>query len=492
MARVRNIVIVLLLSAALVYLGLKGYIYYQVKTSLDDAIATAGPMAEITYDGIYSSLTGSVTVRDIVVRAFGDEVRLGAARVGTPNVLVLLSALSELQRGEAPEFIELELNDLSVALSGPLMSFAQTALQSKAPRLPASYPCGGQVAFGPQAWRAMGYERLSNDVRLRIDLDKAGRSARLHSTWSTADMGAVRFEMELAGIAPSVDRLPHAGQAMLRWFELDYTDQSYYKRWVRYCAKRDKTQPNAFIASVMAADATYYMYSWGVVPGSDLRRGFGEFLRAPHSVSVVARPSTPVELDLLAHYSPDDLVALLDLRVIVNGHGVASSQVTYQPELLGKYAAAPSNKLQWPPPQPPRAQPKEPSQAQAQPQRQAKAPVQAQPKSAPPERQDAQRQDQTTTATAPVRRTETPSAARPQQPQTREYGFRRVAREGLDRYVGRYVRVLTEDGNAREGVLSDVHGTDVIVERRMHGGSLAVPVPMSTIARVEVWLPRDS
>ena len=91
-----------------------------------------------------------------------------------------------------------------------------------------------------------------------------------------------------------------------------------------------------------------------------------------------------------------------------------------------------------------------------------------------------------------MRRTETRSAARPEQPQTREYGFRRVAREGLDRYVGRYVRVLTEDGNAREGVLSDVHGTDVIVERRMHGGSLAVPVPMSTIARVEVWLPRDS
>lgn len=490
MTRVRNIVIALVLLLGLGYLGLKGYIHYQVKASLDQAITAAAPMAEIRYDGISSSLRGSVTIQGLTVHTFGDDVRLGELRFGTPNVLVLLSTLSELQRGEAPEFLELELIDLELDLSGPLMNFVQAAVQRQAPRLPTTYPCAGQVVFGPADWRAMGYQRLSSDLRLRLDIDKAAHTVRVQSRWDTQDMGALRVAFEVAGVSASVAQLKESRQAILRWLELDYKDRSYYKRWVKYCAKRDKVDPRSFVAKLVSADATYYMYSWGVVPGDDLRRAYREFLRAPQSVSAVARPSTPLELALVEHYTPDDLVALLDLRVVVNGHGVPSSQVSYRPELLGKYAAAPAPALQWPPVAAP----------------QAAAPARSQPpvkaatskRAAAPEAADRKARTQPVRPQPAAPRTaETlartpPPAAKTAEPQRREFGYRRVAREGLDRYVGRYVRVLTGDGTEREGVLSEVRGTEVVVERRMYGGSLAVPVSVSEIDRIEVWLPRDS
>lgn len=499
MTRVRNILIALLLVAGLGYLGLKGYIYYQVKSRLDDAIAKAAPMAEITYGGIDSSLSGSVTVHDIAVRAFGEEVRIGASRLGTPNVLVLLGALSELQQGEPPEFVELEWTDLNIGLDGPLMGFVQAAVQRQAPQLPGSFPCGGKVVFGPADWRAMGYQRLSSDVRMHVAVDKDAHRVRLQGSWKTADMGAVRFRTEFAGLAPSMNGLAEANKtALLRWFELDYTDLSYYKRWVRYCAQRDKTDPNAFINTLVDAKPTYYMYSWGVVPGADLRRAFGEFLRNPKTLSVVAHPSAPVELDLLKRYSPDDLVAVLDLRVLVNGQGVESSRVSYEPELLQQYARGPSAPLQWPPRPSAQAPAATPAPSAPSPQPLASAPPQpapeATPKSAPkPTSKAAPEPAAKAAPQAPGSNPGSrPSTAAKVQPRMTEFGYRTVATAGLERYVGRYVRVLTREGTAREGVLSAVQANEVVVERRMYGGSVGVPVPMSKIDRVEVWLPQDS
>ncbi len=489
MSRIRNVIIGVLLLVGLGYLGLKVYIYHQVKSGLDNAIAAASPFADIRYDGISSSLTGSVTVRNVRVHGFGDDVQVEGVRLGTPNLIYLLGTLSELQRGEPPRFLELQINGLSLALDGPLMNLLQGAMQSKVPQLPASFPCAGQIAFGPAVWRAMGYQRLRNDVFLRVDLDNDAHTIRMQGKWKTADMGDVGFTTELARIDPVFTRDQAAQRALLRSFSFDYTDHSYYKRLVQYCAGRDKAEPSTFISSVVNANATYYMYSWGVVPGIDLRRAYGEFLRNPQSFSVVAHPNTPLELSLLSQYSPDDLVALLDLRAIVNGRGVESSQVSYRPELLGQYAAAPQQPLQWP------NAPAQKSQAakpvpQSSPARSSRPAPQSRParstRPAPEAAHQARAQPQ---AAKPVK-PETSSS--PTTPQEVAFGYRRVSRELLDRYVGRYVRVYTAEGSAREGVLNAVRDSEVVVEHRMYGGSMAVPVPFGKIERIEVWLPQSS
>ncbi len=489
MSRIRKVVIGVLLLVGLGYLGLKVYIYHQVKSGLDNAIAATSPFADIRYDGIDSSLTGSVMVRNVRVHGFGDDVQVDGVRLGTPNLIYLLGTLSQLQRGEPPRFLELQVNGLNLTLDGPLMNLLQGAIQSKAPRLPASFPCAGQIAFGPAAWRAMGYQRLRNDVFLRVDLDKDSHTIRMQGKWKTADMGDIGFTTELARIDPGLIRDQAAQRALLRSFSFDYVDHSYYKRLVQYCAGRDKVDPSTFIASVVNANATYYMYSWGVVPGTDLRRAYGEFLRNPQTVSVVAHPNTPLEMSLLNQYSPDDLVALLDLRAIVNGRGVESSQVSYRPELLGRYAAAPPQPLQ-------RSEaPAQKSDAakpvpQSSPVRSIRPVPQSSPvrsgRSTPKADRQAQAQPQRAKPVKPEK------SSSPTTPQEVEFGYRRVSRERLDHYVGRYVRVYTAEGSAREGVLSAVRDSEVVVEHRMYGGSMAVPVPFGKIDRVEVWLPQSS
>ncbi len=487
MTRIRNVVIGVLLLVGLGYLGLKVYIYRQVKSGLDNAIVMASPFADIRYDGIDSSLTGSVTVRNVRVHSFGDDVQAEAVRLGTPNLVYLLGTLSELQRGEPPRFLELQMSGLSLDLGGPLMNLVQAAIQSKVPRLPASFPCAGQIRFGPAAWRAMGYQRLRNDVFLRVDLDKDARTIRMQGKWKTADMGDIGFTTELGRIGPAFTRGPAAQRALLRSFAFDYTDHSYYKRLVQYCAGRDKADPNTFISSVVNANATYYMYSWGVVPGADLRRAYGEFLRNPRTFSVVAQPSTPLELSLLNQYSPDDLVALLDLRAIVNGRGVESSQVSYRPELLGQFAAAPPQPVQRPKAPAQKSQAAKPvpqsSPARAsRPAPKAVRRVRAEPQPVKP-------QNSAPPATQPVKpQNSAPPATQPEV----EFGYRRVSRERLDHYVGRYVRVYSAEGVAREGVLNAVRDSEVVVEHRMYGGSMAVPVPFGKIERIEVWLPERS
>lgn len=437
--RLRTLLIAVLLLAGLAYLGTKAYVHYRVQSTLDRIVARTGGFARVEYGAISSSLAGSVRVQDITVEAFNDEVKLGAVEVQTPNVLYLLRMVSNAERGRPPEFLELAVQGLELNVDGPLLRLLDAAMEAKAPRLPAGNPCAGQLVFGPRDWRAMGYARLVSDLRARIDSRDAPASFGMDVEATTRDMGSMSVALRVSGIAPRLDAPPQTRDALLKRLEVVYRDDSYTRRLVDYCAGAAGTDAAGHVAAVMGADARYYMHTWGVVPGDGLRSAYGEFLRAPGEIRVLAEPSTPVELATLHLYSPDDIVALLNLQVSFNGTTVKRPQVSFRPELLegkpvgGMLGAVPGM---------------------------GTAP--AQPSSAP----------------TPKARVAAPA-----------FAYRAVDKTELGRYVGRTVRLVTADRQVREGVLSGSDRERAVVERRMYGGSMAVPVPMEQIHKAEVLLP---
>lgn len=441
MGRVRNLAIALVLLAGLGYLGVKGYIHYQVTSALDRTIAKAGPFAVVEYGGVSSSLSGSVSVEDVTVRAFNDEVRMAAVELHTPNLLYVLSMVSDLEQGEPPESLEVRVRDVSLDLNGSLMSFLDSALRAKAPRLPArNNPCGGRVVFGPAQWREMGYSRLVSDLRMRVDTDdsEAGLGFAVQAT--TEDMGSLSVDVRVSGVQPSLRGAPRAQDALLKRLEVVYRDASYTRRLVEYCARVADTDAEGYVRSVVGADDRYFMHTWGVVPGENLRAAYGRFLREPSEIRVLAQPDSPVQLATLHLYSPDDMVALLDLQVAVNGEPVDQPRFTMRPELLTPGAGAPA--------------------LSALPGMGSAPSVSASPRPAPAVKNE-----------------------------PRTLAFRAVDKNTLGRYVGRTVRIMTARNQEREGILMATDEDRVVLERRMYGGSMSVPVPLREIERVEVLLP---
>ncbi|NIP73509.1 MAG: hypothetical protein GWO16_10985, partial [Gammaproteobacteria bacterium] len=65
MFKVKNILIAIILLAGAAYGGLKAYVYFQVKGQVERLSRAASPFAGLSYDGISSSLDGTIVVEGV-------------------------------------------------------------------------------------------------------------------------------------------------------------------------------------------------------------------------------------------------------------------------------------------------------------------------------------------------------------------------------------------------------------------------------------------
>ena len=70
MQRIIKSLVIILVLAALAYGGAKGYVYYKVKKTLDEARFQAEPQGELSYGGISTDLRG--------------KARMGASTLSKP------------------------------------------------------------------------------------------------------------------------------------------------------------------------------------------------------------------------------------------------------------------------------------------------------------------------------------------------------------------------------------------------------------------------
>jgi len=150
MRLVRNIAIGVVLVVVAVYGGLKGYLYYKYKTAMDQLVAQAALFADVKYDGIGSSLTGSIMVHDVEIMPHSvyDSIRIKTVRVDTPSLLYLMGVEDALSRGELPEFFTVSLSGLRFETTGAILRWFSNAAHTA--NASAKTPlCGGQAVLTP-------------------------------------------------------------------------------------------------------------------------------------------------------------------------------------------------------------------------------------------------------------------------------------------------------------------------------------------------------
>ena len=93
MLQVKKLLILILLLIAVGYGGVKGYIYYKVKTRMDNLAIQVSPWMGIEYKGISSTLGGTVTLENLTLRpkAFDDYIQIDQLTLTTPDLGFLLS-----------------------------------------------------------------------------------------------------------------------------------------------------------------------------------------------------------------------------------------------------------------------------------------------------------------------------------------------------------------------------------------------------------------
>lgn len=432
-----KLAVILALLAALVYGGLRGYVWYQVKTSVDEATQQMAPFAEVSYKSIYTSpeLTGTVGVDGIVIKPkmFSDEIKIQSVRVAFPDIFALLRAGGDVQKRELPEQMKLSISGLAVDLNGQLLAAVnEMQKQAQTTEGPQSgFPlenmdalgCGDIKAIGIDALTRMGYQTLDLDTELAYQYERLRDDLRLSLVvrskgMYTLDMKA-QLKMDPNKLVRSRGTLPTINSV-----KVDYIDAGYAVLRNRFCAAQLESTEEMFIGRHLEALSR----AVGATFPLDTVEAYKKFLAGGSRLSVTIAPPPGTDLTTLGSYQTQDAIELLGMGVAIDTHEVDFKRFEW-----GKSYTLPT-------------------EATADGGKKGAAPA------------------------LPMATVQMPAV------------FRATPPARLGRYVGSQVKIETRSGLRREGVIESADGDSVTVRLLAPGGKgfISFPIPLQDITSAKV------
>ncbi len=458
MNKLLKLLSVSLLLVGALYIGVKGFIWFKVKSQLDDAIAMAGPFVEIEYGGIGSGLDGRISIEDIGIIPPGLQERLhvDALSVQWPHIGYLLSGMagSPTQMQELPPKMTLVLEGLHLPTTGPLAdSFHMQQKQRLAGLSPAGEipdACSLFGTFGGEDYSAIGYDELILDASFGFERNEANRHLVVHLDYRMRGMQNLSMDLKLAGVSQPAAMMMGMVPQLKEYTASFRADPQFTGRVISYCAGLRNQSREEYIRAV-AGEA-----GGGFVPGAGMRRAIKRYLENPGEVLISMRPAEPLDVTTLAHYRPEDIVALLGLQIQVGGEQL--QDLSFELSVPKGFGTA------GPGPVPGTAGLDEGGVLGGPGAGRGKESAGQQP------------------GTLVGNQRRKPGATRPQR------RFLPTQTRDLRKYLGRNVRLFTHTRKKpRSGVLVSVKGGQAHVEQRIHSGTMTTHVPMADIKTAEVF-----
>ncbi|WP_275098153.1 hypothetical protein [Sedimenticola hydrogenitrophicus] len=424
--RLKTVLLIPVVVGLLAYAAVKGVLYYQVKSELDRLASQVAPVARLTYDGIASSLRGSVAVTGITLMPAGAPagIRIERVELRGDGPEFLLELLGGFDRQRPPQRLRLAVSRMGI----PLGSDYLPAWGSAAATTPDLCSLGGLL--GQTEIERLGFRQRLADARLRYDHDRRSGVLTLGLEFALDGLAALSLEMVLGNLpGPGMESLPTLGR-----FSLHYRiDPDYMRRAVGYCAGQAGLQPAAFVDGLFSRGADYFANNLGFIPGTDLQAGLHRLISRPGELLITAVPDSRFNPARLQQYTAAELVRLLGIKLSVNdqpvtdlGFRLARGDAGLSPLFGG---SAPQGAAV-------------PGEGAA------------------------------------------PSVPAPKSPRAR---YIATPLGQLPRYLGREARIFGADqAEPQQGIMMALRDQQLELEQRMHGGKMTLYIPLGKIRRAEV------
>jgi hypothetical protein len=438
MRSIKKLLLVIVVAPLLLYGIVKLYLNYQLNEFMGQLAARGKPFVTIKHGGVSTSLSGEASIHELEFYITGtdDVVRVEQVTYNTPNIWYLLRDLGQVDNNKAPESLHLTLTGLSMDLYGDLTDKMEDTINSLNLDLTGvNKLCGGRLFMGPREYRDMGYEEIIIDGDIGYDVDDITEEIAINMDLTFRNMGSYRLSTLVSGFngSPFAASVPHPHNPSVGAFKITYTDQSYAKRFVKFCSGLSNMSEADFIAAEANQSPAYFANLVGFVPGPGLRATYKELLSNPGKIEAVMEWPEGVEPKNLHLYKPEDIPRLLNLTVAVNDKPVDDLSFSFYDGKTVDVGRHFSNIM---------GSDGKPKPVVAKKQRRSK------PKYYP------------------------------------------VTPSSLKKYVGEDVRLQVKGNVSRDGRLINVKGKTAYVRKRLSGGNYTMQVALSQIKKAEVFLTR--
>jgi hypothetical protein len=299
--------------------GTKWHMHNKVGDSVDIAILMLSPFAEVTYEGVSSTLSGELTVDGVHVRmdGFSDELVIDRIGIDTPSFLSLLK-LTDIAENplaavtDMPSYFGFLAEGIHLPVDADffneLYDLGLKEMGVEDSRDPAM-ECVGKYGFSPRALAGLGFSEqvVSASMIFRQD----GSSFVVDIETSADNMWDAGIEMTMAGDMITEFSKGPKFRPRMAGLRIEYNDHSLKDRVRRYCSSLGLSDEEIFAAQM---DAFHFMGTMnGIEFDEYMIAPYEDFLRGKSSLVITAKPREPVTLSQIKLYKPSDVPALLDL-----------------------------------------------------------------------------------------------------------------------------------------------------------------------------------
>lgn len=320
--RWRNLIILLIVTPLVLYGGLKGYLWYSLKSTMDNVQRRVADSASVSYEEIQTKVLGPIGFKGVTYRphGFDQSVRIQAVLLDWDEHVDLLPLLQAFWEDKLPEKMTLTARNISIPVSGGIADWWDNykIVDAGSPfRIPQSLLGCGIQAFTSGDLLKMGYETIESDLRFEYNFGKRSPYVTFYSRARNHDMMTLTVEgsipsneiqLSLRGILHSIPLFAN--------LSISLDNEAYNARKIKHCAKLAGISPSQFVdkhVDMVLAD----LDKLKVHPSDELVTAYRQYLTEPATkITVNLNPYEPLGPDTVNKIDHKNFVDWLGVEII--------------------------------------------------------------------------------------------------------------------------------------------------------------------------------
>jgi hypothetical protein len=332
MKRPIRTLLIALAVLGIVFAVLEGVMYFRVKQALDDIALQMRPRAVVGYEGIDTSLTGSIAINSVSIRPRGlpDPIHADQVRLEGLDPLYILSG--KMDRSNPPERLRFTLLHVRFSLEGANVQQLQRLMAEAANEqgIAQADGCGTGDMLDPSLLKSMGVRELVADIGFGYRWNKEDKTLDADLVTELRGMQSIQAGLSLTNVTLPGDQQVPGTIPLLAGLNLELrVEPEFGQRYIETCAERRNVTAEVFRQDLLE-NVTDMLGALGISLSAGLTEGLVDFYRDWGDVHFAAQPKKPVGLMGLIMMSPDQRRDSLGLELKVNDRWISDIRVDWR------------------------------------------------------------------------------------------------------------------------------------------------------------------
>ncbi|MBU2710663.1 hypothetical protein [Zooshikella harenae] len=292
-----------------VIVGAKFYVEYTVKKNVDKFVSVLSPYVQVQYNDVSTTIDGEIAINDIKLYPYKEKqtYTIEKALLKLPSIWDFLN-LDLANSKKIPESLTLALQGISLPLNEELIEDffpSQADVSDKV------------LNIDNKALRKMGYNIMTLDISASYTYEQINQALKFNAKASTRNFFSFEFATKLANLPNLTPQQFMFVEPELQSVRFTYRDDSFNKRWLKYCQDTHKLKEAECIEHVIAS-FDHYFDEFQLKLSEPFNKRFSDFMRNSGVVSFDIDIDDGADLRSLDFMQGLEILVFKDVLVSVN------------------------------------------------------------------------------------------------------------------------------------------------------------------------------